>query len=452
VATDPDATFGCGPASKLAVLTSRNDRRIELAKVGPKAESLEAKATAAESIRVGLLTGGGDKHYAVPLAAALGSKGIRLDFIGSDQLDCEEVRGIPGLRFLNLRGDQREDAGAVRKVIRILKYYMRLLQYAAGSDCQILHVLWNNKFEFFDRTLLMVYYRILGKRIAFTAHNVNAAVRDSKDNWLNRFSLRVQYRLCHLILVHTQLMKQELVDDFGVRPDAVRVIPYGINNAVPVSGLTASEARTRLALTSSDRTVLFFGKIAPYKGLEYLVDAMRILAVKENRIRLVVAGPVKPGYSEYWNGIERQIQSAGLGDLVVRRIEFIPDEHIEGYFKAADVAVLPYTYIFQSGVLFLAYGFGVPVIATDVGSLREDVVDGRTGFVCAPRDATALAKTLEQYFRSDLYQNLDDRRHQIRSVVSEEHSWARVAEIVSRSYLEIAGVPMVPRVAVDGRS
>lgn len=409
-----------------------------------------AAGRAAGSISVGLLTGGGDKHYAVPLAAALGSKGVRLDFIGSDQLDCEEVRGISGLRFLNLRGDQREDAGTVRKVIRIVKYYMRLLRYAAGSDCQILHVLWNNKFELFDRTLLMLYYRILGKRIAFTAHNVNAAVRDSKDNWLNRFSLRVQYRLCDLILVHTQLMKQELVDDFGVRPEAVRVIPYGINNAVPQTDLTAVEARAHLGLSSGDRTALFFGKIAPYKGLEYLVDAMRILSDRGNRIRLVVAGPVKPGYSEYWNSIERRIQAAGIGDQVVRRIEFIPDEHIETYFKAADVAVLPYTYIFQSGVLFLAYGFGVPVIATDVGSLREDVVDGRTGLVCVPRDATALANALGQYFRSDLYQNLDDRRPQIRRVVSEEHSWARVAEIVSRSYLEIAGAPMSPRVAVDG--
>jgi glycosyltransferase involved in cell wall biosynthesis len=223
-----------------------------------------------------------------------------------------------------------------------------------------------------------------------------------------------------------------------------------VRRTVPVSGLTAPQARARLGLTSSDRTVLFFGKIAPYKGLEYLVDAMRILAGKGNRIRLVVAGPVKPGYSGYWNGIEMQIQFAGISDLVVRRIEFIPDEHIEAYFKAADVAVLPYTYIFQSGVLFLAYGFGVPVIATDVGSLREDVVDGRTGFVCAPRDATALAAAIEQYFSSDLYRNLEERRHQIRRVVSEEHSWSRVAEIVSRAYLEIAGTAVGPRVALGG--
>ena len=123
------------------------------------------------------------------------------------------------------------------------------------------------------------------------------------------------------------------------------------------------------------------------------------------------------------NSAKERPMKAPMSQVIER--QFIRDEDIEVYFKAADVAVLPYTYIFQSGVLFLAYGFGVPVIATDVGSLREDVVDGRTGFVCAPRDATALAAAIEQYFSSDFYRNLEERRHQIRHVVSEEHAWSR---------------------------
>ena len=60
---------------------------------------------------------------------------------------------------------------------------------------KLFHILWNNKFQFFDRTLLMLYYRLLGKKIAFTAHNVNAGKRDSNDSWLNRLSLKIQYRL-----------------------------------------------------------------------------------------------------------------------------------------------------------------------------------------------------------------------------------------------------------------
>src|ERR1700740_2543234 len=130
---------------------------------------------------VALLTGGGDKPYALGLATELMAKGVSLDLIGSDDLDLEEFRCKPGVNFLNLRGDQRPDASLVEKVTRISKYYVRLICYAATAKPRIFHILWHNKFDFFDRTLLMLCYKLLGKRIVFTAHNVNAGRRDSKD-------------------------------------------------------------------------------------------------------------------------------------------------------------------------------------------------------------------------------------------------------------------------------
>ena len=57
--------------------------------------------------------------------------------------------------------------------------------------------------------LLMLYYKLLGKRIVFTAHNVNAGKRDSNDSWLNRLSLKVQYNLSDHLFVHTEGMKSE---------------------------------------------------------------------------------------------------------------------------------------------------------------------------------------------------------------------------------------------------
>ena len=76
---------------------------------------------------------------------------------------------------------------------------------------------------------------------------------------------------------------------------------------------------------------------------------------------------------------------------------------MELYIKAAGVLVLPYVHIFQSGVPFLAYSFGLPVIATDVGTLRQDIVEGRTGFVCRPQDSSDLARTIDKYFESELF-------------------------------------------------
>jgi glycosyltransferase involved in cell wall biosynthesis len=120
-------------------------------------------------------------------------------------------------------------------------------------------------------------------------------------------------------------------------------------------------------------------------------------------------------------------------------MEFIPDEELELYLKAADVAVLPYTRIFQSGVLFLAYSFGLPVIASDVGSLREDIVEGETGFICKPEDPVDLARTIERYFASSLYRNLDSRRGRIREYIQERHSWEVVGERTRSVYAGVLG-------------
>src|SRR2546427_429829 len=196
-------------------------------------------------IEVGLLTGGQDRHYAFGLAMALIAKGVHLDFIGSDEVDSPELHVTPKLNFLNLRGNQRRDAGLARKVSRVLLYYVRLICYAAIARPKVFHILWNNKFQFFDRTLLMLYYKFLGKKIAFTAHNVNADRRDLTDTLLNRLTLRIQYRLADHIFVHTEKMKSELLENFCVREPTVTVIPYGINNAVPDTDLTPDRAKQR---------------------------------------------------------------------------------------------------------------------------------------------------------------------------------------------------------------
>src|SRR5947209_3526460 len=182
------------------------------------------------SIRVALLTGGGDKPYALGMAAALTSVGIHVDFVGSDDLSVPDVLNDPRVNFLNLRGDQREGASSVAKAIRVLSYYVKLIRYAATAKPKLFHILWNNKFQLFDRTLLMLYYKLLGKKIAFTAHNVNAGKRDQNDSWLNRRSLKIQYILSDHIFVHTDGMKSELISEFRVPERKVSVIHFGINN------------------------------------------------------------------------------------------------------------------------------------------------------------------------------------------------------------------------------
>jgi D-inositol-3-phosphate glycosyltransferase len=386
-----------------------------------------------QTLRVSLLTGGGDKPYALGMAAALTSAGMQIDFIGSDDLSVPELLGNPRLNFLNLRGDQRGEVSPMAKMLRVLKYYLRLIGYAAEAKPKLFHILWNNKFQLFDRTVLMLYYKLLGKKIVFTAHNVNAGKRDENDSWLNRMSLTVQYRLCDHIFVHTQNMKNDLICEFGIPGSKLSVIPFGINNTVPCSDLASAEAKRQLGLSSTDKAMLFFGNIAPYKGLEYLITAFDNLLKRDRSYRLLIVGKPK-GPESYWHEIRQAIARSGIADRVVAKIEYVPDEETELYFKAADVLILPYTHIFQSGVLFLGYSFGLPAIAAAVGDLKEEIIEGDTGFVFRSKDALDLADKINAYFESDLFHSLESRREKIKAYANERYSWNKVAATTTSVY------------------
>lgn len=401
-------------------------------------------------MKVALLTGGADRPYAFGLATALIDKQAELDLIGSDELDGPEFRGKPGVAFLNLRGDQRPDASFFTKVLRVLLYYARLIAYAAKAKPKIFHILWNNKFELFDRTLLMIYYRLLGKRILLTAHNVNAGRRDANDTSLNRLTLRIQYRLTDHVFVHTEKMKRELAEQLQFDERRITVIPFGINNAVPHTHVTSAEARERLGIQKGAKTLLFFGHIAPYKGLEYLITAFRRVLIHGDDYRLIIAGRPK-NCEKYWSAVREDISGLVQTGRILLKAEFIPDDQTEVYFKAADVLVLPYKHIYQSGVLFLGHSFGLPVLASDVGSMKSDIVEGQTGLVFQPEDPCDLARAIEQYFASGLYSDLKAHRPKIRAHAEERHSWDTVAQITMGVYADLLGTSAERCPGADGR-
>ncbi len=424
-------------------------RDVERQELG-KRLSVGAPDSAAPEVAVSLLTGGADRPYVLGLAPALMAEVTLLDLIGSDDLDSQQFHGRPEVRFLNLRGSQKE-ASFVQKAFRVSAYYVKLILYAATAKPRIFHILWNNKFELFDRTVLMLYYRLLRKRVVVTVHNVNAGRRDAKDSWINRLTLRIQYRLAHHLLVHTEKMKTELVAEFGVPGERVTVIPFGINNAVPNTSLTPAGAKQRLGIRDDQKTILFFGNITPYKGLEYLIAAFRQLQARYGNYHLIIAG--KPDHCEqYWKVIRDDIQENVQTGQVLLKAEFVADSETEVYFKAADLLVLPYKHVYQSGVLFLGYSFGLPVVAADVGSLKDEIVEGETGFVFIPEDAADLARAIEEHFASETYANLNGRRQGIRDYATERHSWDVVGGIIMSVYANLLRVPFACNRDVAGTS
>lgn len=424
------------PEGESLLLKAQDGLQDESSSSENNSESVRTKNAAHH---VALLTGGFDRPYAFGLSTALAAAGVQLDVIGSEEVDHPAMHSTPGIRFLNLHRKWDLKGNKAAKGLKVLAFYGRLLSYCVTSKAEIFHILWNNKIPLFDRTLLLLIYRLFRKRLVFTAHNVNAGERDGTDSRLNRLTLKSQYRLVDHVFVHTKKMRQQLIEEYGLRPAAVTVIPFGINNAVPHTDLQAAEARRRLGVAESEKTILFFGNIRTYKGLHYLVEAFESLVSDGNGpYRLVIAGskPNEEG-EQYWEGIERRIKDSRLESKIVQKIQYIPDDETEIYFKAADVAVLPYTYISQSGVLALSYSFELPVVATRVGSFEEEVVEGKTGFLCDAGSATDLARAIRVYFASELYRHLDEKRDEIRTYAAERYSWRTVGEMTCEVYARL---------------
>lgn len=399
--------------------------------------AFEMGAKLISPVKVALLTGGIDRHYACALGKALASAGVDLDVIGEEDMDTCGMRSFSNVRLLAFYAAPQPKNGTVRKLFAYLAVYLRIVRYATLSTPRILHILWNYKFPYFDRTLLLFYYKFLGKRIVFTAHNVNAAERDGVDSLLNRLTLRIQYRLVDHIFVHTEGMKGQLGRSFGIDQDKVTVIPFGVGDMVRQTRLTPREAKCKLGFGDSERIILFFGRIVGYKGLDLLVGAFKRIAPEDRNYRLIIAGEPMKEAVQHWEDVRRVIESSPMRGQVIQEIRYLADNEMETYFKAADLLVLPYKQIYQSGVLFMSHNFGLPVIATDVGTFRADIVEGANGYICRRDDPDDLAKKIEEYFSSDLYRNLDERRVGIQESVRARHSWGIVAKTTADLYARI---------------
>jgi D-inositol-3-phosphate glycosyltransferase len=165
------------------------------------------------------------------------------------------------------------------------------------------------------------------------------------------------------------------------------------------------------------------------------VTALSQLVQTDETYRLIIAGQPKLT-SQYWQRIESLVRSLNLADYIIKHIRYIPEEHVEKYFKAADAVVLPYTCIYQSGILLIAYRFGVPVLASTVGSFPTDIREGKTGLLFRARDPADIANAIERYFRTPHLRGEENRRQIAASCVL-QYSWKDVAEKTAIAYRKV---------------
>jgi glycosyltransferase involved in cell wall biosynthesis len=241
------------------------------------------------------------------------------------------------------------------------------------------------------------------------------------SRWIKRYTNIPIIFICHNVLPHEGggVLDRRLVltvlrqgDAFVVHSEQDRhwlhallpqarvakaLIPTYADLAAPEVSAQAEQEIDQLGLPADRPIILFFGFVRPYKGLEYLIQALP-LVLKERDVHLLVVG-------EFWSSPEfyqRYAREFGVEQAITFVNRYVPNEALKPYFDRANVVALPYVSATQSAVVQLAFGFGKPVITTRVGGLHEVVQDGVNGLVVPPQDEAALAQALVRYFADDL--------------------------------------------------
>lgn len=193
------------------------------------------------------------------------------------------------------------------------------------------------------------------------------------------------------IIVHANALKQDLIKTFHVPFSRISVIPHG-----ELGDLYQRRGKKEF-IPREPHTLLFFGRIWPYKGLKYLLEAMPLVAKRIPEVKLIIAGRGEDLKHYFPDGYDRKRYEI-LND-------FIPTTDVASLFQRSALTVLPYIESSQSGVAALSYGLGTPVVASSVGGLSEMIRHGEDGFLVPPQDVHALADVIIKVLNDPHLQN-----------------------------------------------
>ncbi|MFZ1472027.1 MAG: glycosyltransferase family 4 protein [Anaerolineae bacterium] len=254
--------------------------------------------------------------------------------------------------------------------------------------------------------------------LVVTQHEVS--IKPGEGGWRKRWNVWAGPRYAHHLFVHGQALAAELQRTRLAPAARISVLAHGWYDFL---------TQWAGAQDEEPHTVLFFGRIKAYKGLEYLVEAMPLVQAAVPDVHFLVVGG-EGDMAPY-----RRLPGAQAAAVTwVNR--FVEDAEAAAFFRRASLVVLPYTDGSASGVIAAAYAFARPVIATRVGSLPEAVVDGVTGLLIPPRDAAALAAAISGLLSDD------PRRRALgaagRQWAQQHLSWADIAHQTVAVYRQLA--------------
>jgi glycosyltransferase involved in cell wall biosynthesis len=288
-------------------------------------------------------------------------------------------RQYPALLFRKSQTDPAIDVNAVKSEFRGLSYeidsvsivsWFETARKVAAYRPDLVILPWFVVYWAPMYLYLLRFLRSRGIKVVIPCINVF----EHEDNAFKRFLSKTVLRSVDALLVHSEQEKNEIL---AFHPTATVK-----KHLLPLFDYESPSQNGR----GGGLKLLFFGCVRPYKGLDILLQAMALL--KEHDVSLQIAG-------EFWYDKERYLQiikDLGIGAKIDIVDQYIPNDELSRYFAFADLVVLPYKNTKTSGIIATAYGFGKPVLATDVGGFHEVVKDRYTGRVVPPDDPHSIAE------------------------------------------------------------
>jgi glycosyltransferase involved in cell wall biosynthesis len=367
---------------------------------------------------------GGMNVYDSGLCRGLLSAGTQVSLYTCDETVDPEIQG------LHFCTPYKKIFGRGNRWIRALRYLIGTLSMAwsavkSGETIIHFHVYEGAAPELYNILLA----KLFGRSVVLTVHDVESMAQPAAAS---HGRIRKIYRLADRFIVHNQISRRELIERLGVDGMKITVIPIGNYLEMTSNVPSSTEARRALGIGETKKVILFFGQIKEVKGLDLLIEALSKVAIEVPEALLVIAGrPWRTDFSRY----AMLIDSMGVRDRCLVHLEYVPDDRVSQYYAAADVVVLPYRRIYQSGVILLAMGYGKAVIASDLPGMSEIIVDGNNGYLFSEGSKDALSKTLVSVLQSDREREEVGKR--ALKYVQQNHDWNQIGAKTNQLYQEL---------------
>jgi glycosyltransferase involved in cell wall biosynthesis len=219
-------------------------------------------------------------------------------------------------------------------------------------------------------------------RIVFLCHN--SLPHESK--FYDKFLTKQAFKFGDEFIAHSEQDKEIILKLSNNKPVIMAFHPI-YDEFNDGKKWNIKSAKDELGLKQN--VLLFFGYIRPYKGLKYLIQAMPEIIKNNPDTSLLVVGEFwakdKPAY-------EKMVKKLKLSEHVIFVDQYVPNEEVGKYFSVANLVVCPYVSATQSGIVQMAYAFNKPVITTNVGGLKDVVVENVSGLLIDPKSKKAIAE------------------------------------------------------------